>query len=536
MPETKKHSTQEFVYVVRGLKTNLLGLRTITALQLVQRVYTTYSEEPDVVKQFPKVFKGLGNLGGAYHIRLKEDANPYSLFVPRNVSIPYRPKVKEELIRMEKMGVISKIITPTSWCTGMVVVPKKSGAVRICVDLKPLNESVLREPHPIPKVDDTLALLTGATIFSKLYANSGFWQIPLSEESRPLTTFITPFGRYHFNKLPFGISCAPELFQRRMNQILEGLEGVVCLMDDVLIFGTNKAEHDIRLAAVLLQIEKAGVTLNLQKCKFLQPRIKFLGHVIDKEGIRADPEKTTAISNMKPPQSVSDVRRFMGLVNQLGKFSSRIAEISQPVRELLHRNRAWIWGPDQEKSFTDIKQELTKPTVLALYNPQAETKVSADASSFGLGAVLLQLDGQLWRPVAYASRSLSDTERRYAQIEKEALAATWACEKFSTYVLGRPFLIESDHKPLVPLLNTKHLDDLPPRVLRFRLRLAKYEYVAHHVPGKLLYVADALSRAPSEEEGDNELQEEVEAYVTHITVPSLPATPQRLQVYKQAQI
>ena len=381
----KKHSTQEFVYVVWGLKTNLLGLRTITALQLVQRVYTTYSEEPDVVKQFPKVFKGLGNLGGAYHIRLKEDANPYSLFVPRNVSIPYRPKVKEELIRMEKMGVISKIITPTSWCAGMVVVPKKSGAVRICVDLKPLNESVLREPHPIPKVDDTLALLTGATIFSKLDANSGFWQIPLSEESRSLTTFITPFGRYHFNKLPFGISCAPELFQRRMNQILEGLEGVVCLMDDVLIFGTNKAEHDIRLAAVLLQIEKVGVTLNLQKCKFLQPRIKFLGHVIDKEGIRADPEKTTAISNMKPPQSVSDVRRFMGLVNQLGKFSSRIAEISQPVRELLHRNRAWIWGPDQEKSFTEIKQELTKPTVLALYNPQAETKVSADASSFGVG-------------------------------------------------------------------------------------------------------------------------------------------------------
>ena len=155
---------------------------------------------------------------------------------------------------------------------------------------------------------------------------------------------------------------------------------------------------------------------------------------------------------MKPPQSVSDVRRFMGLVNQLGKFSSRIAEISQPVRELLHRNRAWIWGPDQEKSFTEIKQELTKPTVLALYNPQAETKVSADASSFGLGAVLLQLDGQLWRPVAYASRSLSYTERRYSQIEKEALATTWACEKFSTYVLGRPFLIESDHKPLVHCL------------------------------------------------------------------------------------
>ena len=173
----------------------------------------------------------------------------------------------------------------------MVVVPKKSGAVRICVDLKPLNEGVLREPHPIPKVDDTLGLLAGATRFSKLDANSGFWQIPLSEQSRPLTTFITPFGRYQFNKLPFGISCALELFQRRMNQIFEGLEGFVCLMDDVLVFGTDQEEHDRHLKAVLQRLERAGATLNRDKCEFSKDSIKFLGHVIDQEGIRADPDK-----------------------------------------------------------------------------------------------------------------------------------------------------------------------------------------------------------------------------------------------------
>ena len=212
-------------------------------------------------------------------------------------------------------------------------------------------------------------------MFSISDANSGFWQIHLSETSRPLTTFKTPFGRYHFNKLPFGISCTPELFQRRMNTILEGLEGMVCLMDDVLIFRSNKDEHNTRLMAVLQRLEKEGVALNFQKCQFLQESIKFLGHVIDKNGIHANPEKTTTISNMKLPQSVSDLRRFMGLVNQLGKFSSLIAEISQLVRELLRSNRAWIWGPDQEKSFFEIKQELTKPAVLALYNPQAETKV-----------------------------------------------------------------------------------------------------------------------------------------------------------------
>ena len=177
-----------------------------------------------------------------------------------------------------------------------------------------------------------------------------------------------------------------------MNTILEGLEGLegmVCLMDVVLIFDSNKYEHDTRLMAVLQRLEIAGVTLNFQKCQFLQESIKFLIHVIDKNGIHDDLEKTTTIFNMKLPQSFSDLRKFMGLFNQLGKFSFQIAEISQLVRELLHSNRAWIWGPDQEKSFSEIKQELTKPAVLALYNPQTGMKVSADASFFGLGAVLL---------------------------------------------------------------------------------------------------------------------------------------------------
>ncbi len=141
------------------------------------------------------------------------------------------------------MGVITKVDEPTSWCAGMVVVPKKNGTIRICVDLKPLNKNVLMEVHPLPKVDETLAQMTGAKVFSKLDANSGFWQIPLARESRLLTTFITPFGRYCFNKLPFGICSAPEHFQKRISRILEGLDGVLCLMDDVLVFGSNKEEH-----------------------------------------------------------------------------------------------------------------------------------------------------------------------------------------------------------------------------------------------------------------------------------------------------
>lgn len=179
--------------------------------------------------------------------------------------------------------------------------------MRICVDLKPLNQSVLREVHPIPKVDTVLAQLAGATVFSKIDANSGFWQIPLATESHPLTTFITPYGRYFFNKLPFRISCAPELFQQRMNKILDGLKGVVCLMDDVLVFGSNQAEHDQRLITTLERTKAAGVTLNKDKCMFSVNSVKFLGHIVNKEGIRADPEKTSAILNMKSPQNVSEL-------------------------------------------------------------------------------------------------------------------------------------------------------------------------------------------------------------------------------------
>ena len=370
---------------------------------------------------------------------------------------------------MEKEGVISKVSEPTEWCSGMVVVPKKSGKVRICVDLKPLNKSVRREVHPLPKVDDTLAQLAGAKVFSKLDANSGFWQIPLSPSSRLLTTFITPIGRYCFNKLPFGIASAPEHFQRRMSHILAGLKGVLCQMDDILVFGSNQEEHDRCLLAALQRITEAGATLNPDKCEIGKQRLKFLGHVIDQNGIQADPEKTEAIMKMPQPTSVPELRRFMGMVNQLGKFTSSLADLTQPLRALLSKSSTWLWGPAQAKALDSVKQELSKPTTLALYDPAAPTKISADASSYGLGAVLLQeVDGD-WKPIAYASRSMSDTEKRYTQIEKEALATTWACEKFADLIIGKQIEVETDHKPLVPLLGSKHLDNLPPRVLRFRL-------------------------------------------------------------------
>ena len=367
----------------------------------------------------------------------------------------------------------------------MVIVPKPSGSVRICVDLKPLNKSVMREIHPLPKVDTNLAQLTGARLFSKLDTNSGFWQVPLSKESRLLTTFITPYGRFCFNKLPFGIASAPEHFQCHMNEILRDLLGVICHVDDILVSGRDKNEHDSRLHAVMKRLEAAGVTLNKEKCQFSCTKIVFLGHVIDANGISPDPHKTEAIQNMKSPRNVTELRRFMGMINQLNKFSPNIAHLSQPLRELLKATTMWLWTEQHEEALKKLKEEICSHRVLAHYDVHAKTKISADASACSLGAVLLQSqDGVTWQPVAFASRSLNETD---AQIEKEALALVYTCEKFSEYVLGKVILLETDHKPLVPLLGSKSLDTLPPRVLCFRIRLMRFQYSINHVSGDTVH-------------------------------------------------
>ena len=391
-----------------------------------------------------------------------------------------------------------------------------------------------RENHPLPSVEESLAKLAGAKVFTKLDANSGFWQINLAEESKSLTTFITPYGRYLFKRLPFGICSASEFFQKRMSEMLENHPGVLCHMDDILVFAPTQREHDERLQKVLETIERSGITLN-EKCVFSKSSVEFLGHVIDGNGCRPDPNKVKAIIMMETPKNVSDVRRFLGMVNQLNKFSPNITEKTQPLRELLRSKNAWAWGPSQSKAFSDVKEELTKPSCPAHYDVNKETTVSADASSYGVGAVLMQKHGDILRPVAFASRSMTETDQRYAQIEKEALAVTWACERFSNYLIGARFKIETDHKPLVPLLGTKDLSELPARVQRFKIRLMRFTFSISHTPGKDLITADALSRAPcSEPSSDDErLQADVSAYVDSI-VHNLPATSNRLEQIRSA--
>lgn len=388
-----------------------------------------------------------------------------------------------------------------------------------------------RERYIFPSVDQTLGMLTGAQYFSKLDANTGFWQIPLSKESALLTMFITPNGRYHFNRLPFGIASAPEHFHNMMmTEITTGLEGVVCHMDDVLIWGATKEQHDTRLRAVLERAEKAGVTLNMSKCEFGQREVKFLGVIVSADGMRPDPDKTRAVQDMKEPTNVSELRSFLGMVNQLGKFIPNLSEKDKPLRDLLSTKNMWLWGHEQGQAFCNLKRELSSTPVLRLYDPNKPQKISADASSYGLGAVMLQKERDVWSPVAYVSRSLTPTEQRYAQLEKEALALTWACERFNDFILGLHFELETDHKPLVSLLGGQSLDSLSPRIQRFRMRLMRYSYTIKHIPGKSLTTADTLSHSlltNSVTHSDTELMEDTNIYVETV-LEGLPTSSKYL--------
>ena len=517
------------LYVTKASRA-LLGREDSVKLGLVKLV--------DSVEQFPQLFKGLGTMPESYKIKLKDDAVPFAVVTPRRMSLPLMPKVKEELQRLEKLNVIKKVDEPTPWCAPIVPVPKPTGKVRLCVDYKKLNESVERELHMLPSVDQVLGQMGEANIFSKLDANSGFHQIKLAEESQLLTTFISPYGRYCYQRLPFGINSAPEHYQKQIQKIVGDLEGVACLMDDVVIHGKTEAEHNERLDKCMERLSAAGVTLNKAKCKFNQTEIEFLGHVVGQQGIKAQKEKTTAIQEMEEPTDLKSLRRYLGMVNQMGKFLPRLADKTEPLRELLSPKKAWLWTSEQSNAFRKIQDMLTSTPVLIPYDHKRPTKVSADSSSYGLGAVLLQKSQDMWKPVAYASRSLSDTEKRYAQVEKEALASVWACTKFQDYLYGIHFTLETDHKPLVALLDHKTIDEIPPRIQRMRMRMMRYSYEVRHVAGKDLHTADTLSRAPistPSSPDDLELEKDVTCFIAEV-LHALPISDSRLEEVRQHQI
>ncbi len=305
-------------------------------------------------------------------IKLRGNVDPLCVTSARKVPFPLRDAVKKELERMLHEGVIRGVKEPTEWCAPMVAVQKKSGDVRICVDLKVLNKAVCREHYTLPSLDEIAPKLAGSKYFSRLDAASGFWQIPLDEDSQLLTTFMTPFGRFAFTRMPFGITSAPEIFQRKMAEILEGLEGTEVIMDDILVHGRTIEEHDERLKKLLQRLEEVSLKLNAAKCQFRVPELVFFGHLVGRDGVRPDPEKVAAIMKLEPPENVGQLRSIVGMFQYLGKFT-QLADVMKPMTELMKSDRAWTWGPAQEEAFKKTNKHYVKhqlwPTMTRSYLP-----------------------------------------------------------------------------------------------------------------------------------------------------------------------
>ena len=491
----------EFV-VIQGSGKTLLGKNTAERLDVLRvgpprppHVYsvTTEGSDADIRHEFQDIFAGIGKLND-YQIKLhvNEDVKPVAQPV-RRIPFGLRDKVDEQLDELLKEDIIEEVSDkPTEWVSPLVVVPKANGKdIRICVDMRRANEAIVRERHPIPTIEEVLYDLNGATVFSKLDLKWGFHQIELEEESRKITTFVTHRGLYRYKRLMFGIASAPEKYQKIIRDTLAGCPGVANMADDVIIYGVTVEEHDRNLFKVLQRLRERGLTLNGRKCEFRLSQLTFFGHNLSKRGVAPSEEKVAAIQKAKAPQNVSETRSFLGLVQYCAKFLPNFAQVSEPLWRLTRKDQTFVWDTPQEESFQKLKELITRAETLAYFKAKAKTRIVADAGPAGIGAILTQLQRGVWRVISYASRSLTDVERRYSQTEKEALALVWACERFNLYVYGRKFELETDHKPLECIYNTTSKPSA--RIERWVLRLQSYEYKVVYRPGKT-NIADALSR------------------------------------------
>ena len=412
----------------------ILGIPGIEELGLLKRVYSMECGDPlqKILDEYEDVFKGLGKIKNVHHtIQLKDDARPI-IHAPRRIPVSLRQPLKEELDRMVKSDVIIKIDKPTDWVNSMVIVKKKNNKLRICLDPSSLNKAIRREHFPLQTIEEVASRMPAAKYFTVLDANHGYWQVCLSEESIELCTFNTPYGRYAFKRLPFGICSAGEVFQKLMVQIFGGTEGVEVIVDDLLVWGTTRSEHDQRLREVLQRAREHNIRLNPDKSQICKTSVTYVGHTLSGEGLTPDKRKIEAIEKMNYSTSKEELQRYLGIITYLSKFIPNMSKLSSPLRELLEKNVEFHWHEQHSTSFDQLKRAITTAPVLRYFDSKLPIVLSGNASSKGLGAVILQES----RPVAYASRALSKSECNYAQIEKETLAIAFACKRFHDYLYG----------------------------------------------------------------------------------------------------
>lgn len=529
----KNSSYHGYFCIVDTVSQPIIGLQASLELKLIELILSVDQVAMDresVLSEYNQLFSGLGTLDGEVNIHLKADATPV-VHPPRRVPHSLRDKLQEELHTMEKAGVIARVTDPTDWVNSLVVVEKPNGKIRVCLDPKDLNEAVKRPHYNMPTLEDALAKISGAKYFSKLDAKSGYWQMKLSEKSSFFTTFNSPFGRYRFLRMPFGLVSAQDEFQRKMEEVFEGLDGIAVLVDDILVTGKTTEEHDRHLRDALNRGAAKGLKLNADKLTVGAQEVDYFGHILSSEGLKPDPGKVKAIMNMTAPANKKELQTLLGMVTYLAKFaSSQLSEVTKPMRDLLKVDVEFQWDTIQQQAFEKTKEILSKQPVLAYFDPAKPITLQVDASKHGLGATILQ-DG---KPVAFASKSLNQTEQQYAQVEKELYAIVFGCERFHQYIYGRNRVqVQSDHKPLESVMK-KPLAAAPPRLQRMLLRLQKYSIQVIHVPGKNIPVADTLSRKslpPTPE--DNRLSDDLVS-VIHSIMSSLPVSDRKMADLKEA--
>ncbi|XP_060734892.1 uncharacterized protein K02A2.6-like [Tachysurus vachellii] len=536
-PRNKKLYQLEFMVVDEGSAVPLLGSRAVQAMNLVKVQYENIMAVDSIVtkeyekngiwsmndirKDYADVFQGDGCLEGAYKIEADPTVTPVKL-PKRRVPVAMMAPLKAELRDLQRREIITSVDCSTEWISSLVIVKKASGHLRICIDPRPLNRALRRCHFPLPTIDDILPDLSRAKVFTVCDVKNGFWHVTLDEESSYMTTFATPYGRYRWLRMPMGISPAPEVFQRKLSQALEGLRGIYVIADDILITGEGETieaanqDHDDKLRALLNRYREKNIKLNAEKLQLRKSEVPYIGHLLTADGLRVDPEKARAVRDMPRPTDFKGVQRLLGMVNYLSKFCDHLSDGCETLRQLTHKDSIWEWSDAHEQAFARLKDVITKAPVLKYYNPDEPLTLQCDVSETGLGAALLQ-EGA---PVAYGSRALTQTERGYAQIEKECLAIVFGMEKFHQYTYGRKVTVHSDHKPLEnivrkPLLNT------PKRLQRMLLRLQRYDIEVKYIPGKDMLLADTLSRSYlPEHASESSVEREIESInmVQHVNI------------------
>ncbi|CAB4002182.1 Hypothetical predicted protein [Paramuricea clavata] len=458
-------------------------------------------KEEHILQEYAETFSGLGCLGPPVHFTTKDNMSPIQMPVHR-VPVAKREKEKVALDRYEQEGIIKKVEEPTPWCSNELIkeTPKK---FRICIDpSQTINKAILRPIYQMPTLNEQLHKLCNAKCFTMLDVRDGFLHVPLDEESSHMTTMHTTYGRYRWLRLPFGITSAPEEFQKRLIIALEGLEGVICIADDILVFGEGddykqaEKDHDRRLIALMERCIQQNIKLNAGKLQFKLKEVKFMGNIITSEGMKADPGKVSGIIQMPTPRNKAAVLRFIGMVNYLSPFCEHLSATIQPLRNLTQNGVPFNWSQAQDDAFTKAKELISKSPTLAYYNLSKPVVIQADASDEGLGGALLQPDEQgRLKPVAFTSCSMSSTEQRYSQIEKECLAICHSFNKFDQWLYGKKDIeVHTDHQPLETILR-KPLNKAPARLQKMMMKLQRYSFKVTYKKGKSMYLADTLSRA-----------------------------------------